>query len=174
MNTTTATAPLPGTHFRATTGALKRPRPRTLLNPRPLRRVVQLKVGDLLQIVDGAGTWVVASSGLVWTTEEGSLADTVMHAGYRHRIQNQGMTLLLAYRTARVELEVPASVAVPRAVFVASATGRAPRSIPLRRRTPLPMLLAEIAKFARKVRAAWQRSSMNKNPSLLPYPSVYY
>jgi hypothetical protein len=66
---------------------------------------------------------VTATSGVLWITEEGSVDDVVLLEGATHRIANAGLALVLAHRTARGSLEVPAGILLPRGVEIARADG---------------------------------------------------
>jgi hypothetical protein len=95
----------------------------------PLARL-RLECGNVLRIRDGRTTVVRALSGTLWITEEGCIEDTVLLAGGFHRIENQGTTLVLAHRTARVVLEADRDA--PRTVEMAAHEGEPMRRVALR------------------------------------------
>ena len=108
---------------------------------------VRLDCGNVLRVRDGHATMVRALSGVLWITEERSTEDIVLLRGDVHRIENQGMTLVLAHRASRVVLEVAEGDGAPRMLEVAMRDGDAPlgRQVPLARLSQWSPIAAAIA-----------------------------
>ena len=100
---------------------------RTLSRPIRARREIVARVhlarANVLRVHDGRATIIRALSGMLWITEEGSVKDTVLAAGEVHRIENQGMALVLAHHAGRVVLEVPPGDRGPRMLEIVMRDG---------------------------------------------------
>jgi len=94
---------------------------------------VHLECGNALRVRDGQSTVVRALSGVLWITEERSMKDTVLLPGDVHRIENQGITLLLAHRASRVVLEIADGDSSPRMLEVAMRDGDPQHRLPVPR-----------------------------------------
>ncbi len=84
---------------------------------------VHLDCANVLRVRDGQATVVRALSGVLRITEEHSIEDTVLLPGDVHRIENQGMTLVLAHRASCVVLEVAEGDRSPRMLEFAMRDG---------------------------------------------------
>ena len=113
----------------------------------PIVRPVALDRGNVLRIKNGRGARVRAASGVLWITEENSPEDHVLMPGDVVELAQTGMAIVLAHRTARVVVEVPAGVTPPHAVEMALAGGESGRRIALAEPTPisLPPIVTGIA-----------------------------
>lgn len=67
-------------------------------------RMIKLQRGQLLRMLDGAGTTVTAHSGAVWITEQDSPRDVMLRAGESHRLAGSGLALLEAFSDASISL----------------------------------------------------------------------
>jgi hypothetical protein len=92
---------------------------------------VCLDAGDIVRIVDGAGTLVHARTGVLWITHERAREDVVLEPVQSHRIAEAGVTLVEAHRAARVVIEVPHGIAAPRRVELCFSRGSRRRPIAL-------------------------------------------
>lgn len=59
-----------------------------------LAMIVRLKRGDLLRLHRSRGATIDVLSGRVWVSEEGCLADSVVGAGERYRVERSGLVLV--------------------------------------------------------------------------------
>jgi hypothetical protein len=92
----------------------------------PSRSVVNtiaLDRGNVLRIQHGAGTRVLASSGVLWITEENSPEDHVLLPGDALALSQNGLAVVLAHRPARVVLSVSPDGEPPSTVEMALADG---------------------------------------------------
>jgi hypothetical protein len=99
--------------------------------PRSIRRPLALDTGDLLRIVDGAGTRIVARSGILWITDERSHEDVVLQPGQTHRIATPGVTIVEAHRPARLVVEAPHVARMPAALELVFGNGGDSRDVSL-------------------------------------------
>ena len=63
---------------------------------------LQLQRGQMLKVVDGAGSVVCASQGPVWITEENRPRDIVLEPGACYRLAARGVTVIEALAEASV------------------------------------------------------------------------
>lgn len=84
---------------------------------------ILLARGNVVRIVGGQGTRVLATGGALWVSEEGSPEDHVLTPGETVTLRHAGKGLVLALHPARAYLEIPQGVVPPRVVEVASADG---------------------------------------------------
>ena len=57
---------------------------------------LQLKRGQMLKVVDGAGSTVCATNGAVWITEENRPRDIVVEPGNCYRLSERGVAVIEA------------------------------------------------------------------------------
>lgn len=57
---------------------------------------VRLNPGQLLKVLDGAGSTVCALEGSIWITEENQLRDVVLESGGCYRLRQQGTAIVYA------------------------------------------------------------------------------
>lgn len=57
---------------------------------------LRLNPGQLLKVVDGAGSTVCALEGSIWITEENQLRDIVLESGNCYRLLQQGTAIVYA------------------------------------------------------------------------------
>jgi Protein of unknown function (DUF2917) len=65
---------------------------------------LQLRRGQTLKVVDGAGSTVCASHGAVWITEENRPRDIVVQAGGCYRLTGSGVAVIEALGAASVSV----------------------------------------------------------------------
>jgi len=119
-----------------------------------IRKRIALDRANVVRIRNGRGTRVRAVSGVLWVTEEYSLADHILLPGDAIELAQRGTAILLAHRPARIVLEVPAGVRPPDDVEAALADGEPGTRIALGR--PGPVGLVGVAgQLAAIVREAW-------------------
>jgi Protein of unknown function (DUF2917) len=113
---------------------------------------VPLERAQLLRIWHGQGTRVKARSGMLWLSEEGSLADHVLRRGDSMTLHHGGKALVLAVDSSRVIVEIPGEALPPRALEVAPAEGQPGRPIRLGALESVPggRLVAIVAGFFRR------------------------
>lgn len=70
----------------------------------PIRYAMHLDAGTFLQVHDGKGVCVDVAQGQIWITQEGDQRDLVIEAGQSWRIDRDGLTLIQALLTARLNL----------------------------------------------------------------------
>ncbi len=87
------------------------------------RDPISLQRGNVVRILRGQGTRVMAARGMLWVSEEGSPTDYVLMPGDTVTLQHAGKALVLAVSAARAFLETPHGVAPPRVVEIAPADG---------------------------------------------------
>jgi DUF2917 family protein len=63
---------------------------------------LQLRRGQTLKVVDGAGSTVCASHAPVWITEENRPRDIVLEPGSCYRLSNRGVAVIEALGEASV------------------------------------------------------------------------
>jgi hypothetical protein len=85
---------------------------------------IALDQGDSLSIRNGRGTRIRAASGVLWVTEENCLKDYVLVPGDSIALVQPGTAMVLAHRTSRIVIEVPAGVTPPRWVELAMRSGK--------------------------------------------------
>lgn len=133
---------------------------RSRARSRMLRRPVAMDAGDLLRIVDGEGTRVVARTGILWITDEHSGQDVVLRPGESHRVRGGGVTLVEAHRAARLVIEAPHVACAPAAIEIRFANGGG-RLLPLmspgarRRVEALLQALRRLARSLLTPRVRW-------------------
>jgi hypothetical protein len=57
---------------------------------------LKLKRGQMLKVLDGAGSTVCALEGSIWITEENQLRDVVLESGSCYRLNQQGTAIVYA------------------------------------------------------------------------------
>ena len=65
---------------------------------------IKLQRGQLLRVVDGAGSTVTAHGGSVWITEENSVRDVVLRQGGSMVLRRSGVAVLEAFSDASISL----------------------------------------------------------------------
>jgi Protein of unknown function (DUF2917) len=90
---------------------------------------ISLLRGNVVRILRGQGTRVMAARGALWVSEEGSPMDYVLMPGDAVTLQHGGKALVQAVSAARAFLETPHGVAPPRVVEIAPADGMTGRRI---------------------------------------------
>ena len=65
-------------------------------------QALQLQRGQLLKVVDGAGSTVCAQHGRVWITEENRPRDIVLEPGACYRLRSRGVAVIEALGAASV------------------------------------------------------------------------
>ena len=63
---------------------------------------LQLQRGQMLKVVDGAGSTIRASRGAVWITEENRPHDIVVEPGGCYRLRSRGVAVIEALGEASV------------------------------------------------------------------------
>ena len=63
---------------------------------------LQLQRGQMLKVVDGAGSTICASRGAVWITEENRSLDIVVESGGCYRLRSRGVAVIEALGEASV------------------------------------------------------------------------
>ena len=66
--------------------------------------VFELAEGQVLTLVDAAGTRILASRGSAWITEEGDLEDHILRVGGEHVVGHGGRTVVQALSAARIAI----------------------------------------------------------------------
>jgi Protein of unknown function (DUF2917) len=65
---------------------------------------LQLRRGQTLRVVDGAGSTVCAREGTVWITEENRMRDVVLEAGACYELAGRGVAVIEALGEAELTL----------------------------------------------------------------------
>lgn len=65
---------------------------------------VSLDAGEVLTLEDAAGTSIVARTGSVWVTEEGSREDRIVGPGEAIVIAHRGLTVVQALKPSWISL----------------------------------------------------------------------
>lgn len=63
---------------------------------------LQLRRGQMLKVVDGAGSTIYAARGPVWITEENRPRDIVVEPGGSYRLRSRGVAVIEALGEASV------------------------------------------------------------------------
>lgn len=92
---------------------------------------IALDRANLLRIRNGRGTRIHVASGVLWVTEENSLADHTLRPGDFIDLTHKGTAIVFAHRPSRIVIEVPPGVALPRTVEMVLAEGERGRRIAL-------------------------------------------
>ncbi len=65
---------------------------------------LNLRKGQTLRVVDGAGSTICARSGSVWITEENATRDVVLDRGACYQLREEGVAVVEALGEASVSL----------------------------------------------------------------------
>jgi len=63
---------------------------------------LELRRGDTVRLDDAHGATVSCSAGSIWVTRDGDLADLVLGAGEKLRIDGPGMVVIQAFEASRL------------------------------------------------------------------------
>jgi hypothetical protein len=66
---------------------------------------LRLSRGQVLKIVDGAGSTIHAGQGKVWVTEESRPVDVILEAGASYRLRQPGVAVIEALSDAALCLD---------------------------------------------------------------------
>jgi hypothetical protein len=70
-----------------------------------ISNAVPLRRGQVLRIVDGAGSTIRAGQGTVWVTEENRPRDVILEAGASYRLRESGVAVIQALSEASLSLD---------------------------------------------------------------------
>jgi Protein of unknown function (DUF2917) len=73
--------------------------------------------GRTVRIQDGMGLDLMVVAGSLWVTYEDDINDFVLRPGEVFHVSRDGLTLIHAFREARVRIAYPAEAAVPSLTF---------------------------------------------------------
>jgi hypothetical protein len=66
---------------------------------------VPLHRGQVLKVVDGAGSTIRTGRGTVWVTEENRPSDVILEAGASYRLRESGVAVIQALSEASLSLD---------------------------------------------------------------------
>ncbi len=67
--------------------------------------VLRLGRGQVLKVVDGAGSTIRAGTGTVWVTEQDRSDDVILEAGASYRLRQPGIAVIEALSEASLSLD---------------------------------------------------------------------
>jgi hypothetical protein len=70
-----------------------------------ISNALRLNRGQVLRIVDGAGSTIHAGKGTVWVTEENRPCDVILGAGASYRLRQPGVAVIEALSEASLSLD---------------------------------------------------------------------
>jgi hypothetical protein len=66
---------------------------------------VPLQRGQVLRVMDGAGSTIRTGRGTVWVTEENRPCDVILEAGASYRLRESGVAVIQALSEAMLSLD---------------------------------------------------------------------
>lgn len=105
---------------------------------------IALDRASSLHIRNGQGTRIRVASGVLWVTEENSLADHTLAAGDSLDLTHKGIAMAYAHRPSRFVLEVPFDIALPRSVDVVLTEDKQRRRIAFALPSTVPSTVASV------------------------------